>query len=199
MHKERRIWSIVTESPSVVALAETKGGNWLRRGPREPLGMMEIFCVMNRVVISWVYTFFQPHQTVHFVCVLFIVYKLYLSKVHFKKSMMQEDKFQKVSREHLLAETRVNPWKCWELVPDTWWSVGRWFKDLQSCANTRGWLTRRTLWATVHRNSVSKLGKNAIRIFEHIQIKKKRERERDEQSSTAVTGHLSVVPQWWFL
>lgn len=181
MHKQGRVWSTVTESPSVVALAKRQrvGNGWGGAlGPREPVGMMAILRTMNRVVISWVYTFFQPHQTVHFVCVPFIVYKLYLNKVHFKKSMMQEDQFQKVSREHILAETRVNPWKCWELVPDTWWSVGRWFKDLQSCANTCGWLTRQTLWATVHRNSVSKLGKNAIRRFEHIQIKKKK-RERE--------------------
>lgn len=57
-----------------------------QKDTRELLGVMEMFCVMNIVVVvTGPYTFVKTYQIVHLKLVNFIVYKLYSLKLFEKR------------------------------------------------------------------------------------------------------------------
>lgn len=59
MHEARKIWLTMTDSGGFGL--ETKGADWLGRGPGEPFGVTELFHVTNGVVVSLMSPFFIPY------------------------------------------------------------------------------------------------------------------------------------------
>lgn len=60
-------------------------GDRLPRGRRELCGEVETFQVSVRAMVIQVYTPVKPHPTVHVKWIHFIVFKLYLNEIYFKK------------------------------------------------------------------------------------------------------------------
>lgn len=64
-------------------------GGLIAEESRELLGVMEIFCVLIKVIVTWAYTLAQTHNTVPLKGYIFIICKLYLNKVD-SKSLKSE-------------------------------------------------------------------------------------------------------------
>ena len=63
-----------------------QGEDWLWKGARELIEVMEIFHVMIMMMLTHLYTFTHACENLHINWVNFIVCKLYLSKPDFKKN-----------------------------------------------------------------------------------------------------------------
>lgn len=66
-------------------------GEWVQKGMTELSEVMELFCFMIVVVVTWLYTFVKTHWIVHFKLLNYILFQLYLNKAVFKIYIKKEN------------------------------------------------------------------------------------------------------------